>query len=164
MPFANTSDGSFQVPSHLPSDYVELVILTIVLFVGTPLNVRALTGLLSAYLSAQFVDLKCGFNLLKVHLTIANLVIIVGYCPSKIGWLISYSWLGGDFFCRAIQYCWLFSFHLSSFVVVCIAVDRLRTVARLANIAKGHSRRLIVTGADNVLVPIKVSRTCRNFI
>uniref|UniRef100_A0A914WMW7 G-protein coupled receptors family 1 profile domain-containing protein n=1 Tax=Plectus sambesii TaxID=2011161 RepID=A0A914WMW7_9BILA len=157
MPFANSSDGSFQAPSHLPSDYVELVILSIVLIVGTPLNVTALSKLLPAYLSVQQVDLKCGFNLLKIHLTVANLVIIVGYCPSKIGWLISYKWLGGDFFCRAIQFCWLFSFHLSSFVVVCIAIDRLRTVARLASIAKGHSRRLIISGADNVLGPIKRS-------
>lgn len=158
MPFENTSDGSFQVPSHLPSDYIELAILIIVLVVGTSLNMTALSRLLPAYLSAPHVDLKCGFTLLKIHLTVANLVLIIGYCPSKIGWLISYSWLAGDFACRAIQYGWLFSFHLSSFVVVCIAVDRLRTVARLASIAKGHSRRLIVTGADNVLAPIKVSR------
>ena len=101
--------------------------------------------------------MKAGFTLLKIYLTVANLLLITAYCPVKVGWLVTYKWMAGDLCCRFFQYLWLFSSHFSSFVVACIAVDRLRTVTRLASIAQGHSRRLVLTGADNILTPVKVT-------
>ena len=49
MGFANASDGTFEVPTHLFSDYVELGLLITVLAVGAPLNAVALDRLYRAY-------------------------------------------------------------------------------------------------------------------
>uniref|UniRef100_A0AC34R9J6 G-protein coupled receptors family 1 profile domain-containing protein n=1 Tax=Panagrolaimus sp. JU765 TaxID=591449 RepID=A0AC34R9J6_9BILA len=45
-------------------------------------------------------------------------------------------WYYGEALCKIVQYSWLFSSHLMSFAIVCIALDRVRTVYRLMHIEK----------------------------
>jgi len=131
------------VPQFLTVDYVEVVLLILLLLIGLPLNLMALIRLLKAYRLGQAAsrikqeETKLAFLLLKIHLTIVDLLLIVIYCPSKLAWLISYEWLGGNFLCKALQYAWACCFHLMSFMIVCIAIDRLKTVYRLMHIGTG---------------------------
>uniref|UniRef100_A0A914EBN8 G-protein coupled receptors family 1 profile domain-containing protein n=1 Tax=Acrobeloides nanus TaxID=290746 RepID=A0A914EBN8_9BILA len=126
----------------LTTDWVEIGAIIILLLLSLPLNGIALIRLLkiwrdgrNAVRTKQEIT-RTGFLWLKIHLTIIDLIVILCYCPSKLGWLISYVWKGGDFLCKGVQYSWLFCFHLMSFAVVSIALDRLRTVYRLMHIEK----------------------------
>ncbi|KAI1709332.1 7 transmembrane receptor (rhodopsin family) domain-containing protein [Ditylenchus destructor] len=104
-PFELDGSGELVKPEMLISDWIEM----------------ALLGLLLQEVT------RTSFLWLKIHLTVIDLIVIACYCPSHIAWLISYTWKGGEFLCKAMQYSWDFCFHLMSFGVVGIAIDRLRT-------------------------------------
>ncbi|KAL3103207.1 hypothetical protein niasHS_002393 [Heterodera schachtii] len=130
--------GEIARPEMLLTDWVELVLLAVLLLLGLPLNIVALAKQLggrsslfnprkTSRVSRQEVT-RTNFLWLKLHLTVVDLLVIACYCPSHIAWLIGYTWSAGTFLCKAMQYSWDFCFHLMSFGVVSIALDRLRTV------------------------------------
>lgn len=45
--------------------------------------------------------------------------------PLEIGWAFTVQWIAGDFMCRFMMFFRTFGLYLSSFVLVCISVDRL---------------------------------------
>ena len=102
-------------------------------------------------------DLKTAYLLLKIHLCVANLLVLVTFCPGKIGWLVTYRWISGEVLCRAIHFFWLFAFNSSSNMIVCIAIDRLRTVCRLTALARGETgRHVLVAGSPALIRSTKV--------
>uniref|UniRef100_A0A914W1R6 G-protein coupled receptors family 1 profile domain-containing protein n=1 Tax=Plectus sambesii TaxID=2011161 RepID=A0A914W1R6_9BILA len=126
---------------HLTSDYIEIVATILITAVGLPINLYVGCKLWRTYsrytATHQPRELKMVMVTLKLHLTLANLLVLLLYCPWKVVWLITYQWkIGGDLGCRLLQFCWLFAFCISSNIVVCIAVDRARIVWKLCNIAK----------------------------
>lgn len=44
--------------------------------------------------------------------------------PLEIGWAITVSWKAGDAMCRIMAFFRVFGLYLSSFVLVCISMDR----------------------------------------
>uniref|UniRef100_A0A915DCF4 G-protein coupled receptors family 1 profile domain-containing protein n=1 Tax=Ditylenchus dipsaci TaxID=166011 RepID=A0A915DCF4_9BILA len=138
-PFELDGEGDLVKPEMLVSDWIEMALLSLLLLLGLPLNAIVLTRLLKQgrgnHNTKQEVT-RTSFLWLKIHLTVIDLIVIACYCPSHIAWLISYTWRGGEFLCRAMQYSWDFCFHLMSFGVVGIAVDRLRTVYSLMCLEK----------------------------
>jgi gonadotropin-releasing hormone receptor len=44
--------------------------------------------------------------------------------PLEIAWAITVSWKGGDAMCRIMAFFRTFGLFLSSFVLVCISLDR----------------------------------------
>lgn len=44
--------------------------------------------------------------------------------PLEIGWSITVSWEAGDAMCRIMAFFRIFGLYLSSFVIVCISIDR----------------------------------------
>lgn len=44
--------------------------------------------------------------------------------PLEIGWSITVSWEAGDAMCRIMAFFRMFGLYLSSFVIVCISIDR----------------------------------------
>ncbi|KAF7632942.1 G_PROTEIN_RECEP_F1_2 domain-containing protein [Meloidogyne graminicola] len=109
--FELDEQGGIARPEMLATDWVELLLLSLLLIFGLPLNAIAL--------------------------------IILCYCPSHIAWLIGYTWSAGEFLCKAMQYSWYFEaffsdfcFHLMSFGVLSISLDRLRTVYGLMRMEK----------------------------
>lgn len=44
--------------------------------------------------------------------------------PFEIGWSITVSWEAGDAMCRIMAFFRMFGLYLSSFVIVCISIDR----------------------------------------
>ncbi|KAI6206225.1 Gonadotropin-releasing hormone receptor [Aphelenchoides besseyi] len=141
-PFELSQDGSsLAIPERLLSDYLEMLLLAAMIIVGAPLNAMTLMRLVNSLRKSKGSGktkqeaTRVSFIWLKIHLTVIDLIVILLYCPAHIGWLISYTWKGGEFLCVAVQYSWDFCFHLMSFGVVGIAVDRVRTVYRLMNIS-----------------------------
>ena len=40
---------------------------------------------------------------LQIHVTLVDLIVILVYCPSHIGWLVTYVWMGGEQLCIIVQ-------------------------------------------------------------
>jgi len=47
--------------------------------------------------------------------------------PFEIGWAITVTWEAGDAMCRIMAFFRMFGLYLSSFVIICISVDRSET-------------------------------------
>ncbi|XP_011498624.1 PREDICTED: gonadotropin-releasing hormone II receptor isoform X1 [Ceratosolen solmsi marchali] len=50
--------------------------------------------------------------------------------PLEIGWSVTVSWKGGDVMCRIMSFFRVFGLYLSSFILICISVDRYHAVLR----------------------------------
>ncbi|XP_055305439.1 adipokinetic hormone/corazonin-related peptide receptor variant I isoform X2 [Sitodiplosis mosellana] len=74
------------------------------------------------------------------HLAIADLLVTFIMMPLEIGWAYTVSWRAGDFMCRLMSFLRTFGLYLSSFVLVCISVDRYFAVIKPMKLA-GVNRR-----------------------
>ncbi|VDM26611.1 unnamed protein product [Toxocara canis] len=132
--FQRTDDGDLKAPTLIATDYLEIAVLAVVLCIGVPLNAVVLRKLLRQYSAGKALsrtkqdETRIGFLMLKIHLTIVDLIFIMLYCPGKLIWLICYVWPFGVFLCKATQYLWMFAHHSMSFAIVSIAIDRVKTV------------------------------------
>lgn len=63
-------------------------------------------------------------DMMLTHLAIADLLVTFLMMPLEIGWAYTVSWEAGDFMCRLMSFLRTFGLYLSSFVLVCISVDR----------------------------------------
>ncbi len=132
-------------PSHLLSDYIEIAYLSAAFMLGAGSNLYAFMLLFKGYLQArrnwhQSNPVTVGFLVLKLHLNISNLLVLFVYCPTLIGWLITYSWTAGNWLCKAMRFLWMFAFHLNSNIVASIAVDRFLNVQRMLSMVRGEGR------------------------
>jgi hypothetical protein len=125
---------------------------------------------------------RTNFLWLKLHLTIVDLLVILCYCPSHMAWLIGYTFEAGELLCKLMQYSWFvspnsysfqkfsfsrdFCFHLISFGVVSIALDRLRTVyglmrmERTGKMAAGSRQIRFVKVSSRGSVPASSNPGC----
>uniref|UniRef100_A0A914VFP1 G-protein coupled receptors family 1 profile domain-containing protein n=1 Tax=Plectus sambesii TaxID=2011161 RepID=A0A914VFP1_9BILA len=149
----------FVTPTYDVSDYIEIGFLAAIAMVGCPLNMLALMRMLKSYshqTTLRNLDMKTAYLLLKIHLSIANLLVLLTFCPAKIGWLVTYRWMSGDAMCKAIHFVWLFAFSASSNMIVCIAIDRLRTVARLTALARDPGHRVLNASSPTFIRTTKI--------
>lgn len=63
-------------------------------------------------------------DMMLMHLAIADLLVTFLLMPLEIGWAATVLWLAGDLMCRLMSFLRVFGLYLSSFVLVCISVDR----------------------------------------
>lgn len=59
-----------------------------------------------------------------MHLAIADLLVTFLLMPLEIGWAYTVMWLAGDLMCRIMSFLRVFGLYLSSFVLICISIDR----------------------------------------
>lgn len=143
-------------PTHLPSDYIEIGYIALVMLMGIPLNSYVFHQQIKEYLllsrQAKY-DLNTAFLLQKIHLNLANLLILLLHCPTQTGWLITYRWVAGDFMCRFTHFIWMLSFIISSNIVAVIGVDRLRNVLKMEAMWTGRAGGN-VAGGQNILLGV----------
>ncbi|KAF8383552.1 gnrr-6 [Pristionchus pacificus] len=144
----DTEDGNASFvedapPERLPSDTVQLVFLLIVLIVGLPSNCLVFSRIMTLYKASHKDSVKAGFLLLKLNLAITDLMLLFFYALPKLLWNITYEWKGTDSMCKTHNYLSMASYYLSSNIIVCIALDRLRTVLGASKIRRGKSTRSI---------------------
>uniref|UniRef100_A0A914UZ11 G-protein coupled receptors family 1 profile domain-containing protein n=1 Tax=Plectus sambesii TaxID=2011161 RepID=A0A914UZ11_9BILA len=141
----------FSPPTHITSDYIEIVFLFIVFALGTSLNAVVLFRTIKDYVhnttSLHQKNVKTGHLLFKIHLMVTNLLVLLSYCPLKIVWLVTYEWHFEDFGCRFINFAWMAAFCLASNMVTSIAIDRAIIFRRLIN-AQENGRGLMIGGAS----------------
>nr|AAQ17230.1 adipokinetic hormone receptor [Periplaneta americana] len=93
--------------------------------------------------------LRYGNNYMFMHLAIADLLVTFLMMPLEIAWNITVSWKGGDLMCRIMLFFRTFGLFLSSFVIVCISLDRCVAILRpmskkLLNVARRGKLMLTV--------------------
>ncbi|XP_061933561.1 adipokinetic hormone/corazonin-related peptide receptor variant I isoform X3 [Apis cerana] len=73
---------------------------------------------------------KSRIHIMLMHLAIADLLVTFLMMPLEIGWAITVSWKAGDVMCRIMAFFRMFGLYLSSFVLVCISMDRYYAVIK----------------------------------
>ncbi|XP_006609474.1 gonadotropin-releasing hormone II receptor [Apis dorsata] len=73
---------------------------------------------------------KSRIHIMLMHLAIADLLVTFLMMPLEIGWAITVSWKAGDVMCRIMAFFRIFGLYLSSFVLVCISMDRYYAVIK----------------------------------
>ncbi|XP_072746865.1 adipokinetic hormone/corazonin-related peptide receptor variant I-like isoform X1 [Anoplolepis gracilipes] len=87
---------------------------------------------------------KSRIHTLIMHLSIADLLVTFLMMPLEIGWSITVSWEAGDAMCRIMAFFRMFGLYLSSFVIVCISIDRYYAVMRPLQILDVYRRGKIM--------------------
>jgi len=59
-----------------------------------------------------------------MHLAIADLMVTLLLMPMEIFWAWTVQWLSTDLMCRLMSFFRVFGLYLSSYVMVCISLDR----------------------------------------
>uniref|UniRef100_A0A1I7S2I3 G_PROTEIN_RECEP_F1_2 domain-containing protein n=2 Tax=Bursaphelenchus xylophilus TaxID=6326 RepID=A0A1I7S2I3_BURXY len=117
------------MPTRSFTEMLEIIIYTVCLLIGGPLNAvsfyRLLKNMKKTKNSATAARSAAQITLLRLNLNIADLLTMFVYTTSQIIWMVTYQWYGGDFLCRLCKFFHTFGFYLNSFVVACIAIDRV---------------------------------------
>uniref|UniRef100_A0A7E4W3K2 G_PROTEIN_RECEP_F1_2 domain-containing protein n=1 Tax=Panagrellus redivivus TaxID=6233 RepID=A0A7E4W3K2_PANRE len=127
------------IPKPLVADYIEMSYLIIVLIVGVPINLHVLFKLLKQKRKSATYSVKRCFLLLKINLNVSDTLILFVNAGGKLAWLISYEWRAGEAMCRLFKFSSISTLYLSSNIVVCIAVDRLKTVLTAKTLRRDHN-------------------------
>ncbi|KIH64865.1 hypothetical protein ANCDUO_04819 [Ancylostoma duodenale] len=133
------NDTDMGPPSPLLSDYIEMTYLAILVILGIPLNAFILLRLIHELKRTQKDSVKAGFLLLKIHLNVSDILMLC-MALGKLIWLATYHWPGGDLACRLYQCLSMGALYVSSNIVVCIAVDRLRNVLYANQLHTGYKK------------------------
>ncbi|KAH7730760.1 CRE-GNRR-5 protein [Aphelenchoides avenae] len=134
------------IPSRSFTDVLEIVIYSVCLGIGGPLNVASFFKLLRFYTHSQRNHTQ--ITLLRLNLNVADLLTMFVYTLSQIIWMITYEWYGGDLLCRLCKFFHTFGFYLNSFVIACIAIDRVYSA---------YSLRLALRAASGYLLRVMFS-------
>lgn len=137
----NGTDLEWPTPNEFTvSDYIEVAYNLTAMLIGVPINLWALHGHIGALRSRPA---HARLIWLGIHLTIGNLMILMIHSAGTIIWLLTYYWYAGDFMCRLFKCLSVMSFHLSSNVVVSIALDMFSSLhSPLRNQVRDGRRRV----------------------
>ncbi|XP_037911610.1 gonadotropin-releasing hormone receptor isoform X1 [Hermetia illucens] len=83
-------------------------------------------------------------DIMLMHLAIADLLVTFLMMPMEIGWAYTVSWKAGDALCRIMAFFRTFGLYLSSFVLVCISVDRYFAVLKPLKLSDNRGRMMIL--------------------
>ncbi|XP_023310187.1 gonadotropin-releasing hormone II receptor [Anoplophora glabripennis] len=87
-------------------------------------------------------------NTMLMHLAIADLLVTFLMMPLEIAWSATVQWRAGDPMCRIMSFFRTFGLYLSSFILVCISIDRFYAVLKPLHLAALDRReRLMLIGA-----------------
>ncbi|GMS93747.1 hypothetical protein PENTCL1PPCAC_15922, partial [Pristionchus entomophagus] len=83
-------------PERLPSDSIHQIFLLFVITVGVPTNLLTLRKLLVMHKLTRNGGFNATFILLKIHLTVSDLMLLIFYAAPQLLWNITYVWILGD--------------------------------------------------------------------
>ncbi|XP_050431723.1 adipokinetic hormone/corazonin-related peptide receptor variant I isoform X2 [Adelges cooleyi] len=75
-----------------------------------------------------------------MHLAIADLIVTFLMMPLEITWAWTVQWVFGDPMCRIMAFFRIFGLYLSSFILICISVDRYLAVLQPMRLYQMDSR------------------------
>ncbi|XP_014205230.1 gonadotropin-releasing hormone II receptor isoform X2 [Copidosoma floridanum] len=105
---------------------VSIVFYSILMVISAIGNTTVLTLLLRRNNNRP----RTRINKMLIHLAIADLLVTFLMMPLDIFWAFTVQWKAGDTMCRLMAFFRMFGLYLSSFILVCISVDRYHAVLR----------------------------------
>lgn len=79
-----------------------------------------------------------------MHLAIADLFVTFVLVPTEIALAATVEWYAGDIMCRVMSFCKVFGIYLSSYVMICISLDRYYAILKPLKISGIDSRTRIM--------------------
>ncbi|XP_026740722.1 gonadotropin-releasing hormone II receptor-like isoform X1 [Trichoplusia ni] len=138
----NTSD---ELPLDMRFNHGHMVSMT----VYSVLMVVSATGnltVLSQLMKRKRAGRASRLDVLLMHLAVADLMVTFLMMPLEIAWAGTVQWLAGDLMCRVMMFTRTFGLYLSSFVLICIAVDRYYAILKPLNVTwEARVRRALIT-------------------
>ncbi|XP_055353604.1 gonadotropin-releasing hormone receptor-like [Paramacrobiotus metropolitanus] len=131
-------------PGYLTQRYNHISILLVLAGFGVVLNASMIAILLKSALYRHST-----LSILLLQLFAANLLVSV-FCLLADGiWNITVQWLGGDFLCRIIKFCQMFSLYATNLILTGISIETCITVTfplSKSSRAESQSRVKIISG------------------
>ncbi|XP_061721018.1 adipokinetic hormone/corazonin-related peptide receptor variant I isoform X2 [Cydia pomonella] len=119
---------------------VQICVYSVLMVVSATGNLTVLTQLVKRRRAGRASRL----DLLLMHLAIADLMVTFLMMPLEIAWAGTVQWLAGDLMCRLMMFTRTFGLYLSSFVLICIAVDRYYAILKPLNVTwEANARRAL---------------------
>ncbi|CAG9127407.1 unnamed protein product [Plutella xylostella] len=99
---------------------VSITVYSVLMVVSATGNLTVLSQLVKRRQAGRASRL----DVLLMHLAVADLMVTFLMMPLEIAWAATVEWRAGDLACRVMMFARTFGLYLSSFVLICIAVDR----------------------------------------
>ncbi|XP_078589986.1 gonadotropin-releasing hormone receptor-like [Branchiostoma floridae x Branchiostoma japonicum] len=117
-----TMDRDLNLPEFTTWTLTKIVIICI-LFV-----IAAIGNLFMARATLR-LRRRSGIYLLLLHLSVGELLVTCITMPSEAIWAYTVSWWAGDTMCRIVKYGQMLGLYLSTYITVCISLDRCVAIA-----------------------------------
>ena len=95
-----------------------MLFLHIISMLDMTASYESLSDLMTRFISLSLCTLTCNLLFLN-HFQVTFLLMTL-----EIGWSATVIWTAGDTMCRIMAFFRTFGLYLSSFVLVCISIDR----------------------------------------
>ncbi|XP_012227163.1 adipokinetic hormone/corazonin-related peptide receptor variant I isoform X2 [Linepithema humile] len=140
LEFNSTSYAELPIDMRFNDGHlVTIVTYSILMMISAAGNITVLITTMKKNQKA-----KSRIQTLIMHLSIADLLVTFLMMPLEIGWAATVSWEAGDAMCRIMAFFRIFGLYLSSFVIICISIDRYYAVMRPLQVLDAYRRGKIM--------------------
>lgn len=140
--YANKSRNVSALPIDMqfnPGHRLQIGVYSILMVVSAIGNITVLTLLIKRRLKSH-----TRLDMMLTHLAIADLLVTFLMMPLEIAWAWTVQWVAGDIMCRLMAFFRTFGLYLSSYVLVCISVDRYFAVLQPLKLSKARGKIMII--------------------
>ncbi|KAK7580578.1 hypothetical protein V9T40_001207 [Parthenolecanium corni] len=141
-----TSQTDFEAGQTLPHDLVFSPghLITIITYSILIVISAAGNGVVLTVMWRRRRKARARINVMLMHLAIADLLVTFLMMPLEIFWAATVEWILGDTLCRISSFFRIFGLFLSSFIIICISVDRYLAVLKPMNLYQIDQRGKIM--------------------
>ncbi|XP_050352660.1 adipokinetic hormone/corazonin-related peptide receptor variant I isoform X1 [Nymphalis io] len=127
----NTSNDELPLEMRFNHGHmVSITVYSVLMMVSAAGNLTVLSQLVRRKRMGRASRL----DVLLMHLAVADLMVTFLMMPLEIAWAGTVQWLAGDLMCRLMMFTRTFGLYLSSFVLICIAIDRYYAILKPLNV------------------------------
>lgn len=102
-------------------------------------NIKVLTVLIKKRLRSP-----SRIDAMLMHLAIADLFVTLVLMPTEAILAATVEWYAGDAMCRIMSFCRVFGIYLSSYIIICVSLDRYYAILKPLKISGIDSRTRIM--------------------
>ncbi|XP_055599579.1 adipokinetic hormone/corazonin-related peptide receptor variant I-like [Uranotaenia lowii] len=138
-PYQNDSKSELPMDMQFNSGHLlQIVVYSVLMVISAIGNITVLTLLIKRRMKSH-----SRIDMMLMHLAIADLMVTFLMMPLEIAWAYTVRWMAGDIMCRLMAFFRTFGLYLSSFVLVCISVDRYFAVLQPLKLSKSRGKIMI---------------------
>ncbi|XP_055639936.1 adipokinetic hormone/corazonin-related peptide receptor variant I [Toxorhynchites rutilus septentrionalis] len=138
----NGSENNSSLPIDMQFNaghQLQIIVYSILMIISAIGNITVLTLIIR-----RRIKTHSRIDMMLTHLAIADLMVTFLMMPLEIAWAYTVRWMAGDIMCRLMAFFRTFGLYLSSFVLVCISVDRYFAVLQPLKFSKSRGRIMIM--------------------